>query len=770
MRANVENPTRARQKALTWSKHHSNSDDRDVATEISAESANSVLAPEVSRVSSTPSMASTHHRDVEELLWARSQAVAAPEVDFDALSNLSLDTWEPRAVKRKHKRHDGFHTYSRQVITPNIPATTEVLVTGELQCSLAEAAALLCCQRAGDFTATMTNLHGRSFQRGSVVHNFRAENQEAQGDFLPPYRCVKTASFAHPRLALFDTDERWCFLENFVPVAKTSTDVQDGFTLSQRSLRPSALPRAVRPPIELVRRSHGLCFTRSKKHTHQLLGLSLSYFVEVISGHQPAAVRVVFYSSCSPVENEDSNVVLRRMKLLARSVLKLPDMVRRRRISAQIPADAWSISRLASKHPESPAFSHCVSCSRKFHKLLMIKKTRCYLCAHFVCSRCWVRQPLETANGRKIAVLVCPHCLGSIQHCNYSHIAASYVSGRGSGSSASTSSRVSMFGGGASGEHVYRAAHVLPDTDDAPEPGAAVISYLAEIFREEIDADSSSESDSFAESSARVQTAANVLGELTSVLDEGVNRVMAHCFWTSDNDAKLTPELEPGIVSTLQRLQAQFKREVLPLEACSLSNAATRTYPIDTSSEGSEATVPVGPIPPNEVHRLDAITEEQLVAAKGSDELGLMCELATQELSCMASLVTIVGRTLQYVLATDFQPLQNAELPRNHTLCQHLLMGDRPMIVQHPEADVRFCNLSLVVDFGIQFYAGFPIFSRDGLSVGVASDDCKSGTNDNFFTLPKLKLINGNDINLQPKKIKTSLALTYKHENGTIKL
>ncbi|KAG6608973.1 GAF domain-containing protein [Phytophthora cinnamomi] len=660
-----------------------------------------------------PSMNITHHRDVEELLWARTQAVAAPDIDFSSLSTLSLDTWES---KDKPSKNESFRTFTRQLVTPNIPTVTEVLVTGELQCSVTEAAALLCSTGESEFNSVMTRMYGRSFQRGTVVHSFKTDNQSGQldGDFLPPYRCVKTARFARPRLALFNTDEKWCFLEEFLPVVKDSAGVQDGFTLSQRSLRPSTLPRAVRPPIELVRRSHGVGFTRSKKHTHQLLGLSLGYSIQTISGRHPAAVRVVFYGYSSDDENEDFNVVRRRIKLLARGVLKLPDMVRRRRISAQLPADAWSISRLASKYPASPAASHCVNCARKFHKLLMIKKTRCYLCAHFVCSRCWLRQPLETANGRKIAVLVCPHCLGSIQNCNYAHLAASYVSGRGSGSSASTSSRVSMFPAGGAGEQVLRPAQVLSDADDAPEPGHAVVSYLADVLSDEAEEESSSKSGSTVDLSTKVSTATNVLQQLTSVLDEGVNRVMAHCFYDSDNN---TEEPETEMSSALQRLQAQFSREVLPLEACILSNAVARTYPIDTTGGESVAAVPVGPVPPNETHRLEAITQEQLLLAMGSPELTLVCELASQEMSCMASLVTIVGRTLQYVLATDYPSLQNAELPREHTLCQHLLMGDRPMLVQHPEADVRFCNLSLVVDYGIQFYAGFPIFSRDGLAV-----------------------------------------------------
>ncbi|KAG7380529.1 hypothetical protein PHYBOEH_011396 [Phytophthora boehmeriae] len=169
--------------------------------------------------------------------------------------------------------------------------------------------------------------------------------------------------------------------------------------------------------------------------------------------------------------------------------------------------------------------------------------------------------------------------------------------------------------------------------------------------------------------------------------------------------------------SPLQTLQLQFTREVLPLEACVLSNAVTRTYAIDTSGGGRAVDVKSGPIPPNEDHRVQAITRNKLLVAKGSRELAIVCELATRELGCMASMVTIVGSAFQYVLATDYTAFQDAELPREHTLCQHLLMGDRPLLVQHPEADVRFSNLDLVVRNGIQFYCGFPIFSQDGLSV-----------------------------------------------------
>ncbi|KAL3659101.1 hypothetical protein V7S43_015985 [Phytophthora oleae] len=620
---------------------------------------------DVYRGMSMPSMTSSHNLDLEELLWSHTQAVAASAVDFDRLSNMSLDQWDAGFGGRKYKHHS-LQGFSRKRVTP---ATTEVLVTGELQCTVAEAAKLLCSSGESGFNEIMTRIHGRSFLRGSVVHSFtRSENQELASG------CVKTAGFKHPRLALLDPDEQWCFLEEFQPS-------QDAFTLSQRSLSSEALPRALRPPIELVRRRNG--FTRSKKRIYQLMGLSLGYSVEAVEGK--SAVRLVFYGCASCNDGESSDIVERRLKRFARGVLKFPELVQRHKV----PQEPLLIAPLTSKRSRS---SKCVGCSRKFHKLLMIKKTRCYLCALFVCWKCWNRQPLNTVNGRKVSVLVCPHCLDSIQTCNH---VAPQDSGRGSSSSASTSSH----GSAGEVEDIFR-GHVLPDPKDSPQPGCAVVAYLAEALSDELEAELTQSVES------KPRAVVNVLRELASVLDEGINRVMAHC---SENNAHEALNLEFKVSSALHKLQAQFEREVLPLEACILSNTLLRST--DTSS------FPSGPIPPNEEHRLEAIKHEQLLEAEDSDELRLICDLATQELSCMASVVTIVDRKLQYVLASSSPLFQNTEHPREHTLCQYLLMGDRPLILQHLEADPRFCQLNPVVSYGIKFYAGFPIFSPDGLSV-----------------------------------------------------
>ncbi|KAF4129780.1 hypothetical protein GN958_ATG15784 [Phytophthora infestans] len=636
---------------------------------------------------STNEKASTRLKcDDEELLMAQTEAEAVPGVDFDSLSSISLDEWETGIGRHKHSKDENLRAFSRQ----RNPDTTKVLVMGELQCSVAEAAALLCCLEEADFNANMKRIHGHSFECGSVVRSFSSSKSDNQDEELSPYRLLKTASFKHSRLAVLDYDERWCFLEDFEPVT------QERFTLSQRSVRPDALPPEVRPPAELARRN-GLGFSRSSKQTHQLQSLSLGYSVEAINDRQPAAVRFLFYG-CSSDERQSSDVAQRRLKRLARNILTVPELMRRRQISAK-GSESQEIDRLSLKN--SPSASQCVGCARKFHKLLPIKKTRCYLCAQFVCWRCWARQPLDTINGRKISVLVCPHCLDTIRNCNHARLV---FSSRGSGSSASTSSH-------GSGGEIYRSTRIQPDVDDALEPGQAVVSYLADILSDDSEA-SQSDASMDSNKARKTHTAAKVLQELTSVLDEGINRVMANCFWDSDNSGALISDLTPSMPAALLKLQSQLSRELLPVEACSLSQAVTPIYPL-----GSSPRTPRGPIPPNEAHRLEAITQDQLLTARGSDELGLICELATQELSCLASLVTIVGKSLLHVLASSSPAFQNAEVPREQTLCQYLLMGDRPMLLQHPENDVRFCKIPLLIDNNIQFYAGFPIFSRDGLSV-----------------------------------------------------
>ncbi|KAF1779147.1 hypothetical protein GQ600_13114 [Phytophthora cactorum] len=107
----------------------------------------------------------------EVLLLGQIEVEAVPGVDFDMFSSISLDDWDTGIGRHKHSKDEKLRAFSRQ---RNNPDTTEVLVIGELQCSVAEAAALLCCPGEADFNATMTRIHGHSL---SAALSFAASPQ-----------------------------------------------------------------------------------------------------------------------------------------------------------------------------------------------------------------------------------------------------------------------------------------------------------------------------------------------------------------------------------------------------------------------------------------------------------------------------------------------------------------------------------------------------------------------------------------------------------------
>ncbi|KAE8977592.1 hypothetical protein PR003_g26535 [Phytophthora rubi] len=90
-------------------------------------------------------------------------------------------------------------------------------------------------------------------------------------------------------------------------------------------------------------------------------------------------------------------------------------------------------------------------------------------------------------------------------------------------------------------------------------------------------------------------------------------------------------------------------------------------------------------------------------------DLELLCNIARGELQCDATLVTIIGPSASYVVASTDPAWRGCEIPRDHSICAHTLMNGAPLLVRHPEADVRFSAMNLVRRDGVRFYFGFPI-------------------------------------------------------------
>ncbi|KAG3134986.1 hypothetical protein PI124_g19081, partial [Phytophthora idaei] len=92
-------------------------------------------------------------------------------------------------------------------------------------------------------------------------------------------------------------------------------------------------------------------------------------------------------------------------------------------------------------------------------------------------------------------------------------------------------------------------------------------------------------------------------------------------------------------------------------------------------------------------------------------ELNVICTLAAAEMNCPHSMLTLVERDIVTLMATN-DP-ENWDLgsgnPREQTFCQHFVMDDKPLLVRHAEADMRFYHTAPVTMRSLRFYAGFPV-------------------------------------------------------------
>ncbi|EEY60494.1 GAF domain-containing protein [Phytophthora infestans T30-4] len=129
-----------------------------------------------------------------------------------------------------------------------------------------------------------------------------------------------------------------------------------------------------------------------------------------------------------------------------------------------------------------------------------------------------------------------------------------------------------------------------------------------------------------------------------------------------------------------------------------------------------EAIIP--PIPSNEYKRLELIRQQQLNELGDVPELGIICSLASKELACAVSMITVVDKAQLHVLASTHPAVPGGmSYPREQGFCAQTILDPHPLVSRHVQADVRFSALSSVRKMGINFYCGFPLMGPDGKTV-----------------------------------------------------
>jgi diguanylate cyclase (GGDEF)-like protein len=124
------------------------------------------------------------------------------------------------------------------------------------------------------------------------------------------------------------------------------------------------------------------------------------------------------------------------------------------------------------------------------------------------------------------------------------------------------------------------------------------------------------------------------------------------------------------------------------------------------------------PTPIDETQRLRALTTLRILDTMPEDRFDRITRLACRAFDLPIALVTLIDRDRQWFKSR--QGLELRETSRQISFCGHTISGDGALVVPDTLLDPRFADNPLVTGAPmIRFYAGQPVHSPDGSSIGT---------------------------------------------------
>ena len=139
----------------------------------------------------------------------------------------------------------------------------------------------------------------------------------------------------------------------------------------------------------------------------------------------------------------------------------------------------------------------------------------------------------------------------------------------------------------------------------------------------------------------------------------------------------------------------------------------------------------------DEAERLEALREYAMLDTAPEPRYNKLAEMLRVGCSAAWSTITFVDSERQWFKATDGCGL--SETPRSVSFCSVSMLQDDPLIVEDARLDPRFCKSPTVIgEPFVRFYAGYPIFSRNGFGLGSV---CVNDTKPRVLLPDELELI-----------------------------
>lgn len=117
-----------------------------------------------------------------------------------------------------------------------------------------------------------------------------------------------------------------------------------------------------------------------------------------------------------------------------------------------------------------------------------------------------------------------------------------------------------------------------------------------------------------------------------------------------------------------------------------------------------------------ELHELDILQDEP------NEALQELVEKTAKIFEVPICVVSLVLEDRQWFKAHVGLPEDLArcrQTPRDISFCNHVVESMEPMVVTHGSQDKRFCENPLVMQYGLQFYAGVPLVTKHKNAIGT---------------------------------------------------
>ncbi len=123
-------------------------------------------------------------------------------------------------------------------------------------------------------------------------------------------------------------------------------------------------------------------------------------------------------------------------------------------------------------------------------------------------------------------------------------------------------------------------------------------------------------------------------------------------------------------------------------------------------------------LPPNEMERLEAILQYQLLDTLPESDYDNITKLVASICNVPVSLITILDDKRNFFKSHYGFPMQEA--PRDISFCSHAIVGNENIfVVRDARLDKRFTGNPLVEEHKAVFYAGVPLINPEGFALGA---------------------------------------------------